>query len=70
MNIIFTYHGKEYSGDFGLVQGAGDNSVYHLIIDKYYKGRLRVSAFDNRWGFDGEFPELAEAYGSFMELVQ
>ena len=69
MNIIFTYCGKEYNGELSIVQGAADNGVYHLTVDKYYKGRLRVSAFDNRWVFDGPFADLAEAYGSFLQVV-
>jgi len=40
MNITFTFNGKEYTGDLSKVQGAGDCSVYHLMIDNYYKGRL------------------------------
>ena len=39
------------------------------MIDNYYKGRLRLSAFDNRWFFDGEFADLAEDFGLFLELT-
>ena len=69
MNITFTFEGKEYAADLFQVQGAGDTSVYHLMIDDYYRGRLRLSAFDNRWVFDGEFADLAEGFGEFVQLL-
>lgn len=48
--ITLTHEGKEYSGSLDQVQGAGGNSVYHLMIDKYYKGRLR--RYNDTWVFD------------------
>jgi hypothetical protein len=68
--IIFTSKGTEYSGELTKVQGAAASSVYYLMIGKYYKGRLRVSAFDERWVFDGYFENLAEGFGSFVLLLE
>ena len=67
--IIFTNKGREFCGELTKVQGAGASSVYHLMIGKYYKGRLRVSAFDERWVFDGCFESLGEGFGSFLLLL-
>jgi hypothetical protein len=67
--ITFTHIGKEYTGELSKVQGAGSTAVYHLMIDHYYKGRLRLSAFDNRWVFDGEFGQLAEGFGELLHLA-
>jgi hypothetical protein len=66
MNVIFTHKGKEFIGDLSQVQGAGSSAMYHLMINKYYRGCLRISMFDNRWLFDGEFAELAEAFGALI----
>lgn len=67
--ITFRYQGSEYSGELSQVQGAGSTSVYHLLIDIYYKGRLRISAFNNHWIFGGEFADLAEGFGGWTELI-
>jgi hypothetical protein len=67
MHIRFTHNGKEYIGDLQRVSGAGQSGVYHLAIDKYYKGRLRFSTFTNKWEFDGEFSDLAERFGKYVE---
>jgi hypothetical protein len=69
MQIMFTYNCKEFTGELSQVQGAGNTSVYHLMIDQYYKGRLRLSAYDNRWVFDGEFSELADGFGLLLQLI-
>jgi len=69
MEITFTHNSKQYTGDLSRVQGAGETGVYHLMINNYYRGRLRLSAFDNRWVFDGEFAPLAEAFGAFLHLL-
>jgi hypothetical protein len=66
--LIFTYAGKQYDGELTQVQGAGGTSVYHLMIQNYYCGRLRFSAFNNRWVFDGEFEEMAEGFGILLSL--
>jgi len=69
VNITFTYNGEQYNGDLSQVQGAGDTGVYHLMINKYYKKRLRLSAFDNRWVFDGEFADLAEGFAMWLDAT-
>ena len=69
MNVIFTYKGKQYEGEFLRVQGGGDTGIYHLMIDKYYRGCLRLSAFNNQWVFDGEFADLADGYGTFLQML-
>jgi len=68
VHIIFTSKGREYTGELNNVQGAGDNRVYHLLINRYYMGRLRMSA-NNSWIFDGEFADLAEAFGTWLQLL-
>jgi hypothetical protein len=50
IQITFTHAGKKYSSELSQVQGAGETSVYHLMIDDYYKGRLRLSVFDKTDG--------------------
>lgn len=67
--IIFTYEGKEYSGQFSKVTGAADTSVYHLMIAGYYKGCLWVSGLTNQWVLDGEFADIAEGFGLFLAMA-
>jgi hypothetical protein len=67
--ITFTYRGKEYCGEPGQVQGTGTSAVYHLMINKYYQGCLRISLHNNRWVFDGKFSDMAEAFGAFLGLT-
>jgi hypothetical protein len=69
VTITFTFKGKEYTGELSQVQGAGSSAMYHLMIDNYYQGCLRISLFDNRWVFDGEFADLAEGFGELLHLV-
>jgi hypothetical protein len=67
MHITFTHNGKEYSGELSKVQGAGATGVYHLIINKVFKGRLRFSTYSKEWVFDGEFSEHAKEWGKMVE---
>ena len=67
---MFTYRNSEFKGELSIVQGAGNTGLYHLMIDQYYKGRLRVSAFDDSLVFDGEFADLAEGFGDFLHLLK
>jgi hypothetical protein len=67
MLIRFTHRDKEYIGEFDKVSGAGQGGVYHLMIDKFYKGRLRFSTFTNTWVFDGEFADLADRFGRYVQ---
>jgi hypothetical protein len=70
VNIIFTFKDREYTADLSQVQGAGSSAVYHLTINNYYHGCLRISLFDNRWAFEGKFAELAEGLGELLHLVE
>lgn len=46
------------------VQGAGDNRVWHLMIDNYYFGRLR---YTDKWVFDSNtMPEIADLLGEYV----
>jgi len=38
--ITFQFKGKEYSGYFSKVAGAGSSSMFHLMVDGYYFGQL------------------------------
>jgi hypothetical protein len=69
MSITFTYKGEQYTGELSQVQGAAGTGVYHLMIDNYYRGCLRLSAFDNCWVFDGEFADLAEGLGMWTHVL-
>jgi hypothetical protein len=69
MTLTFTHNNNEYTGELSQVQDAGDTAVYYLMIDNYYRGRLRLSAFDNRWIFDGEFADLAEGFGAWLTFI-
>lgn len=62
--IQFEHNGKQYSGSFDPVFGAGGNTWY-LMINQYYYGRLRLN--DRGWVFDGDkFKDLAEYFGQYM----
>jgi len=68
--VWFHHGGKDYFGLFTQVQGAGSSSVYHLIIDQYYRGRLRRSAPHNQWVFDGEFADHADQFHEQVSRYQ
>ena len=56
--------GKQYSGEFMHVMGAGDTQVWHLMIDNYYKARLR---YTDKWIFDSNtMPEIADLLGEYV----
>ena len=51
---------------FQSVYGAGAG-VWHLMIDDYYYGRLRMT--DGRWFFDGNkhgMEDLADYFGDYV----
>ncbi len=50
--VIVQFEGKEYSGYFSKVMGAGSTGTFHLMVDGYYWGRLSFSEFANAWRFD------------------
>lgn len=68
--VTFEHDGKTYSGYFSQVQGGGSTAVFHLMIDKFYWGRLRLSA-DNEWVFDPtpHDPWLADYAAEFGFLI-
>jgi hypothetical protein len=47
--VAFTHQEKEFLGELQPVHGAGA-SVYHLMIDGYYYGRLRQA--NEKWVLD------------------
>lgn len=66
--VTFNHKAKDYSGHFTQIQGAGNSAVYHLMVDSYYKGRLRYSEFTKGWMFDSNsMPEMA---GYFEEWAR
>jgi hypothetical protein len=52
--VTFIHNGREYSGILTPVMGAGDATVFHLMVNNYYWGRLRYSECLNGWLFDSE----------------
>jgi len=38
--VTFNYEGKTYNGFLNKVMGADSTSIFHLMIDNYYKGQL------------------------------
>lgn len=65
--ITFDHAGKQFTGTFDPVHGAGGN-VFHLTIDNYYCGRLRYA---DKWVFDPTpksegFNELADYFGDYV----
>jgi hypothetical protein len=69
--ITFEHEGKEYTGSFDEVQGAGTSKVWYLMIDNYYKGRLRMT--DRGWVFDPtpktqSMAELANFFGDYITM--
>lgn len=68
--ISFDYKGKHYNATLEEVIGAGDQT-WHLMIDKYYNGKLIFYPKDQRWYFrsqTGEFEELSDFFGEYLIL--
>jgi hypothetical protein len=64
IQIEFEHEGKRYSGSLDAISGAGGNTWYLMINQRYY-GRLRVN--ERGWFFDGNmFNELADYFGEYM----
>ena len=63
--INFEHEGKNYSGYFNKVAGAGSSSVWHLYDhNNYFLGKLR---YTDHWIFDGKkFTELANFFGDYV----
>ena len=47
--VMVQFEGKEYLGYFSQVMGGSSNSMFHLMVDGYYWGRLSFSEFANAW---------------------
>lgn len=67
--ITFSYKGRQISGLLSPVFGSGEESgsIYHLMVDNFYWGRLRK--ISGKWLFDptpktGDLVELADYFGS------
>jgi hypothetical protein len=63
--VTFQFSGKQYSGSLDQVSGSGDVAIFHLMVDRYYWGRLR---FTDQWVFDAtpstqELVNEAEFFG-------
>jgi hypothetical protein len=65
ISITFEHKGKSHSGKVVPVMGAGELTIYHLMVDNYYWGRLRMS--NGKWVFDTvKVPELTGMFESWM----
>jgi hypothetical protein len=69
--ITFQFRGKTFSGHLLPVMGAGASSVWHLVINKFFYGRLRLT--DGKWFFDTNkrsegMEELADEFGNYVIL--
>jgi len=67
--IKFEHEGKHYEGYFSEVTGMGHNtgSVWHLMVNKYYLGCLRLS--NGKWFFDSNMmSEMADYFGEYITL--
>lgn len=66
--VTFDHEGKTYTGTLDKVNGAGDNSMYHLTVDNYHWGQL--------WKVNGKWrhahpklnlDHLVEYFGKMIE---
>ena len=67
--VNFECEGKSYTGPLNAVHGAG-TQVYHLIIERRYNGRLRLTERYG-WQFDPtpttkSFKELRDYFGDVV----
>jgi len=65
--IKFDHDGQHYDGHFAPVSGAGSSATFHLMINNYYFGRLRMGP--QGWVFDsnsGLFAKLADYFGDYV----
>jgi len=62
--IKFEHDGKQYEGFFELVSGSGSSFIWHLMIDKFYCGRL---SYTDSWVYHGNsFDELGDFFGDYI----
>jgi hypothetical protein len=66
ISVTFKLDGKEYSGTLDHVAGAG-NSVWHLMVDEFYWGRLRLS--NGQWFFDESILGVGNQIDHFAATV-
>lgn len=56
VKVRFKFRGVEYNGRLTKVNGAGETSVYHLMVlqddGQYYWGKLRFDMNTKKWVFD------------------
>jgi hypothetical protein len=67
--ITFTVDGRTYTGHFSRVSGSASTATFHLTINGFHYGRLRLREHDLQWFFDsndGMFGEMAEWFGSYV----
>ena len=50
VGIRFRFRGIAYEGTLEPVMGSGSTSNYHLMVNNYYWGRLRMA--NDKWVFD------------------
>jgi hypothetical protein len=64
--VTFDFEGKTYRGTLTEVLGSGATAMWHLMVDKYYWGRLR---YTDSWVLDTNKPGMeskAEEFGSII----
>lgn len=69
--ITFDFEGKQYSGFFTQVSGAGSTAMFHLTVDGFYYGRLRYSEFSHNWCFDATpenegMKKISDEFGDYI----
>lgn len=69
--ITFEHEGKHYKGTLEPVQGAGASQQWHLMIDNFYFGCLRINKAG--WIFDTtpkneSMAGLADFFGEYIVL--
>ena len=69
--ISFECEGKNYKGSLSALCGAGTH-VYYLMIDKFYKARLRLTELHG-WQFDvrsGECLTVPDRIKTYSILIE
>ena len=67
--ILFDHEGQAFKGSFDEVQGSGTSKTWHLMINNFYLGKLRL--IDSGWVFDPtpqneSMAELANFFGDHV----
>lgn len=66
--VKFIHDGKEYTGHFKKVSGAGGAGTYHLMIDGFYKGQLNYTEIHG-WQFTSQNMILAYKSDEFGKVI-